>query len=1038
MNLPDVSVRRPVTTIMLFLGIIIIGYVSFSRLPIDLFPEIEPPIISVLTQYPGASAQDVELNVSKKIESSLSSVTNLKKIRSVSVDNISVVTLEFEYGSNLDEASNDIRSALEFSKRSLPDDAEDPTIFKFSTNIFPILFVAVQAQESYLGLNKIVETEILDPLKRVNGVGTVQAFGGPVRQILVQIDAKKLEAYNITAQQIGQVVQAENLNLPSGAIKMGDMEFNLRVPAEFTNVQEISNLVVSQSGGRLVYLKDVANVVDSLKDRTINVRLNEGRGLQMIIQKQSGANTVQVVADVKAKLAELQKNLPSDVRIEIIQDSSEFIIQSIDNLTEAVLLGGVFVVFVILIFLRQWRATFIIILTIPVSLIGAFIYLYFTGNTINIISLSSLSIAVGMVVDDAIVILENISHHVERGARPREAAVFGSSEVGLAVTASTFTIVAVFFPLVFIGGIAGIIFNQLGFLVTVMILVSLLASLTLIPMLSSKFLVSTKDKKPIKNKLIKTLDNSMEKAFNSVDNLYASILGWALSHKKSVIFIAIGLIIGTVMLFPFIGTEFMPKSDSSQFSVTLELEPGRNLEQTVEYVKEVEQIIKSEFPEVLFMSVRAGVNDMGFSSILFGQNESTNLAGFQIRTSKLAERNRTIFEMADTLRQRLAPIAGIKTFTINTAGGMSFLTGAGGAAVEVDIIGPDLDKSYLVANNLMEHISGISGTRDVRIDIGDPRPEIQITLDRTKLSLNGLNTALVGAALRNNYYGITPTKYRELGDEYDIFISLPPEKKRTLTDIENLPIKSMMGTTVRLKDLGEITQAYSPATIKRKEQERVIAVLADVQGRSLGEITTDIKAYASKLELPPNTTIEYAGQIEQQTDTFGDLLLLLLLSIILVYMVMAAQFESFLDPFIILFSVPFAFTGVIVGLLVSGISFSIISFLGAVLLVGIVVKNAIVLVDYTNIIRARGLELKEAIIYSGRNRLRPVLMTTFTTLLGLIPLAVSSGDGSETWRPLGISTIGGLFFSTLITLILVPVLYSITETRLKKTKKEIE
>ncbi len=1038
MNLPDVSVRRPVTTIMLFMGIIIIGYVSFSRLPIDLFPEIEPPIISVLTQYPGASAQDVELNVSKKIESSLSSVTNLKKIRSVSVDNISVVTLEFEYGSNLDEASNDIRSALEFSKRNLPDDAEDPTIFKFSTNIFPILFVAVQAEESYLGLNKIVETEILDPLKRVNGVGTVQAFGGPVRQILVQIDAKKLEAYNITAQQIGQVVQAENLNLPSGAIKMGDMEFNLRVPAEFTNVQEISNLVVSQSGGRLVYLKDVANVVDSLKDRTINVRLNEGLGLQMIIQKQSGANTVQVVADVKAKLAELQKNLPSDVRIEIIQDSSEFIIQSIDNLTEAVLLGGVFVVFVILIFLRQWRATFIIILTIPVSLIGAFIYLYFTGNTINIISLSSLSIAVGMVVDDAIVILENISHHVERGARPREAAVFGSSEVGLAVTASTLTIVAVFFPLVFIGGIAGIIFNQLGFLVTVMILVSLLAALTLIPMLSSKFLVSTKDKKPIKNKLIKTLDNSMEKAFNSVDNLYASTLGWALSHKKSVIFIAIGLIIGTVMLFPFIGTEFMPKSDSSQFSVTLELEPGRNLEQTVEYVKEVEQIIKSEFPEVLFMSVRAGVNDMGFSSILFGQNESTNLAGFQIRTSKLAERNRTIFEMADTLRQRLAPIAGIKTFTINTAGGMSFLTGAGGAAVEVDIIGPDLDKSYLVANNLMEHISGISGTRDVRIDIGDPRPEIQITLDRTKLSLNGLNTALVGAALRNNYYGITPTKYRELGDEYDIFISLPPEKKRTLTDIENLPIKTMMGTTVRLKDLGEITQAYSPATIKRKEQERVIAVLADVQGRSLGEITTDIKTYASKLELPPNTTIEYAGQIEQQTDTFRDLLLLLLLSIILVYMVMAAQFESLLDPFIILFSVPFAFTGVIVGLLVSGISFSIISFLGAVLLVGIVVKNAIVLVDYTNIIRARGLELKEAIIYSGRNRLRPVLMTTFTTLLGLIPLAVSSGDGSETWRPLGISTIGGLFFSTLITLILVPVLYSITETRLKKTKKEIE
>ena len=375
------------------------------------------------------------------------------------------------------------------------------------------------------------------------------------------------------------------------------------------------------------------------------------------------------------------------------------------------------------------------------------------------------------------------------------------------------------------------------------------------------------------------------------------------------------------------------------------------------------------------------------------------------------------------MREKLKPIAGIKTFTVNTAGGMAFLTGASGAAIEVDVIGPDLEKSYLVANQIKEHLTTINGTRDVRIDIGDPRPELQITLDRTKLALNGLNTALVGNALRSNYYGLTPTKYRELGDEYDIFISLPPDKKKSVTDIENLPVKTLLGTTVRMKDIGTITQEYSPATIKRKEQERVIGVLSDIQGRSLGDVTADIKSFVSKLELPPNTTIEYAGQIEQQADTFQDLFLLLLLSITLVYMVMAAQFESFLDPFIILFSIPFAFTGVVLGLLITGISFSIIAFLGAVLLVGIVVKNAIVLVDYTNIIRARGFELREAIISSGRNRLRPVLMTTLTTLLGLIPLALSSGDGSETWRPLGISTIGGLFFSTIITLILVPLLH---------------
>ena len=1037
MNLPEVSVRKPITTIMLFMAIIIIGIVSFERLPIDLFPEIEPPVISVLTQYPGASAQDVELNVSKKVESGLSSVTNLKKISSTSIDNISVVSLEFEYGSNLDEASNDIRSALEFTKRNLPDDAEDPVIFKFSTNVFPILFIAVQANESYIGLNKLVENEILDPLKRVNGVGTVQAFGGPVRQILVNVDAKKLEAYNISIAQIGQVLEAENINLPSGSIKMGDMEYNLRLPSEFANANEINNIVIGSQNGRAIYLKDVADVKDSLKDRTINVRLNGDKGLQIIVQKQSGANTVQVVKDVKAKLEQLKKNLPSDVKVNIVQDSSEFIVQSVSNLTEAVLLGGLFVVIVILLFLRQWRATIIIVITLPVSLIGAFIYLYFSGNTINIISLSSLSIAVGLVVDDAIVILENISHHVERGARPREAAVFGSSEVGLAVAASTFTIVAVFFPLVFISGIAGILFNQLGFLVTVMILVSLLAALTLIPMLASKMLKSKKEMKPIKNPLLKKIDSSLASMLDKLDDFYRGILGWALGHKKSVIFIALLTFAGSLMLIPGLGTEFMPKSDSSQFQVSLELEPGKKLEETVKYVKQIEQIIKKDFPEVVYLSVRSGVNDQGFSSILFGQSEGTNIATLQLKTSKLKDRNRSIFQMGDALREKLKPFVGIKNISVNTAGAGAFLTGATGAPIEVDIIGPDLDESYKVANKLKDYMANLNGTRDVRIDIGDPRPELQIILQRDKMALSGLNTSIVGNTLRNNYYGLTPTKYRELGDEYDIFVSLPPDKKNSISDIENLSIQTLLGTTVRLKDIGSIVQAYSPPTIKRKEQERVIAVLSDLTGRSLGEITADIQGFVSKIELPPNTTIDYAGQIEQQGDTFKDLTMLLILSVILVYMVMAAQFESLLDPFIIMFSIPFAFTGVFVGLFITGVPFSVIAFLGSIMLVGIVVKNAIVLVDFTNITRARGVALHEAIIYSGRNRLRPVLMTTLTTLLGLLPLAISTGEGSEIWKPLGIATIGGLFFSTLITLVLVPVLYSVFETKIKK-KKEID
>ncbi|MEJ5352204.1 MAG: efflux RND transporter permease subunit [Melioribacteraceae bacterium] len=1037
MKLPEISVRRPITTIMLFVAIIIIGLVSFQRLPIDLLPEIEPPMISVLTQYPGASAQDVEINVTKKIESGLSSITNLKKIRSTSIDNISVVVLEFEYGTNLDEASNDIRSALEFTKRNLPEDALDPFIFKFSTNIFPVVFLAVTADESYVGLNKLAEQEIVDPLKRVNGVGTVQAFGGPIRQILVQVDPKRLEAYNISIQQIGQALQSENINLPSGTIKMGNMEYNLRVPGEFSDINEIKNLVVSQQGGKIVYLKDVANVKDSLKDRTINVRLNGGRGLQIIVQKQSGANTVEVARNVKAKIEQIKKNLPSDVKIDVIVDTSEYIVNSINNLAEAVLLGAVFVSIVILLFLRKWRATLIILVTLPVSLIGAFIYLYFTGNTINIISLSSLSIAVGMVVDDAIVILENITHHVERGARPREAAIFGSSEVGLAVTASTFTIVAVFFPLVFISGIAGILFNQLGFLVTVMILVSLLAALTLIPMLSAKLLKSKKEEKPIQNPYLKKIDSTLAKFLDKIDDFYKGVLNWALDHKKTVIVGAILIFVGSLALIPIVGTEFFPRSDSGNFQLTLELQPGIRLEETIEYVKKVEDIIRKDFPEIVFISGRSGVNDQGFSAILFGQREAANISSIQVRTVPKNQRKRTIFEMADELRKKLEVIPGIKSFTINTSGSMTMLTGGSSAPIEVDIIGPNLDDTYQLATQIKEYMTKVEGTRDVRIDIGDPRPELQITLQRDKMALNGLNTALVASTLRNYYYGLTPTKYRELGDEYDIFISLPPEKKNSLADIENLPIKTMAGTTVRLKDIGSVSQQYSPPEIHRKEQERVVAVLSDVEGRSLGEVTKDIQNYVNKLQLPPNVSIEYAGQIEQQSDTFKDLSLLLILSIILVYMVMASQFESLLDPFIIMFSVPFSFSGVFIALFITNTPFSVIAFLGSIMLIGIVVKNAIVLVDYTNITRARGYELRDAIIYAGRNRLRPVLMTALTTLLGLIPLAISKGEGSETWQPLGISTIGGLFFSTVITLVIVPVLYSIFETKIKQ-KKEID
>lgn len=1034
MSLPDISVRRPITTLMLFAAILIIGLVSFQRLPIDLFPEIEPPVISVLIQYPGASAQDVELNVTKKVESGLGSVSELKTMRSTSIDGISVTTLEFEFGTNLDEASNNIRDALEFVKRQLPDDTENPFIFKFSTNFFPIVFLGVTADASYEGLNKLVQDNIVDPLKRVPGVGTVQAFGGPIRQINVSVDPNKLEAYNITTSQIAQILAAENLNLPSGNIKMGKIDYNLRVPGEFTDVKEIEKVVVSQKDGRIVYLKDVASVSDSLKERTIHSKLNKQSGLQVIVQKQSGANTVEVAEAVFARLEQLEKNLPTDVKMDVIVDGSEFIVFSIANLTEAVILGGVFVSLVLLIFLRKWRATFIVLLVLPFSLIGAFIYLYFSGNTINIISLSSLSIAIGMVVDDAIVILENITTHVEKGSRPREAAIFGSTEVGLAVVAATFTIVAVFFPLVFITGLSGILFNQLGFLVTITILVSLLAALTLIPMLASKMLKSKKEEKPIKNKLLKSIDGALARALDAIDSFYQKVLNWALGNKVKVIAGAVLIFIASIVLFPQIGTEFIPRSDSGSISLSVELESGLKLEETDKYVKKVEEIVEEEFPEVRFISSRAGVNDEGFSSVLFGQSEGSNIFTAQLRLSRKTQRERSIFEISDSLRKRLEPIPGIKSYAINTGGMESILTGGSTSPIEVNIIGNNLVATEEVAQELKTFMTQLPGTRDVKIGRGEFRPELQVILNREKMALNGLNTAMVANTLRNNVYGLIATKYREEGDEYDIFIRFPADYRTSQKFIEDVPVKTIAGNIVKIKDVGNVIERYSPPDIQREDQERVVRVTAFNEGRALGDIATDIQNYVATMNMPEGIVIEYGGQIEQQSDAFTELLLLLVLSVILVYMVMAAQFESLLDPFVIMFSIPFAFTGVALGLFVFGQTFNVISFLGAILLVGIVVKNGIVLVDYINITRARGIELKEAIIYSGRNRLRPVLMTTLTTLLGTLPLAISSGEGSEVWQPLGVATIGGLTFSTIITLVLVPVIYSIFETRVKKNK----
>jgi len=1035
MNLPKIFVDRPITTIMIFLGILAIGLVSLSRLPIDLLPEIEMPVISVLTQYPGASARDVETNVTEEIETLLSTVNKLDKITSVSIDNMSVVQCQFKWGTDLDEAANDIRNLLELAKRNLPDDVETPIIFKFGSNMFPVLIMGVNAEESYMGLNKLIEKEIANPLKRIPGVGTVMVYGGPVRQIRIDIDPRRLEAYNLTIDQIAGILAAENLNMPTGSIKMGLLEYNLRVPGEFTDPDQVGNIVISQMNGCPVYLKDVATIYDGLKERTIDVKLMGGKGLTLMVQKQSGANTVAVANAVLKKMEELKKNVPSDVKFQTVLNSSDFIVNSVRNLSEAVIYGGLFVVLVILFFLREWRATVIVALTIPFSLIVAFIYLFITGNTLNLISLSSLSIAVGMVVDDAIVILENITRHIEGGARPREAAVFGSTEVGLAVVASTLSIVAVFLPLTFLSGISGVLFHILGILVTVTILTSLFAALTLVPMLSSKLLRAKRGK--INDSKLNKLYQITENWFIRIEEFYQKLLRFALTHRKTVIISAFIIFVGSMVLFKFIGTEFIPKSDDGSLQINVELQPGTRLEETKKVAKQIENILHEEAPELQYYSIRAGVNDEGFSSTLFGQKEGSHIFSMRLRFGKKKDRERSIFDIADVLRPRISRIPNVVNFSIRSGLG-SMLIGGGvtGKDLEIDIIGHNLEETTRLANEIESKLELIPGAVDVAIDRSKERAELEIIPDREKIASVGLNTAMIANTIRQSIYGVVATKYREEGDQYDIFIRYKPAFRESIADVENIPVRTLTGQLVKVKDIATIKETLSPPEIRRKNQERVVTIGANISGRALGEVTADIQRQIAQMNIPPGIDIEYGGQVEQQSESFRDLGLFLVLSIFLVYMIMASQFESLLDPFVIMFSIPFALVGVAWGLFLTGISLSAIAFLAIIMLIGIVVKNAIVLVDYINILRAREYQLFDAIVTAGGNRLRPVLMTAITTILGMIPLAISRGEGAEIWHPLGVTVIFGLAVSTLVTLILVPVVYSVFETRFKKGEWE--
>ena len=1027
MSIYKSAVQRPITTLMIFMAIIVMGIYSVVHLPVDLYPEIEFPAITVMTTYPGASASDIETNVSKVIEDGMNSVDKLKTISSVSYENLSVVTLEFQYETNLDEASNNIRDALDLIEKQLPDGCEKPIIFKFNSSMMPILFYAVNAKESYPGLEKILDEKIINPLNRVDGIGSIGLAGQPNRVIYVDVDPSRLDAYHMTIGQIGNVIRAENQNTPSGNVKMGKMDYQLRVEGEFTDSRQLNNIIVGTSGGNPVYLRDVATVKDTLKDTGLRERINGQRGLRMFVMKQSGANTVKVAREVKKRLAELEKTLPPDVKIQTIFDSSDFIKDSVSNLSETLMFALIFVVLVVLAFLGRWRATFIVALTIPISLIVAFIYLFISGNSINVISLSSLSIAIGMVVDDAIVVLENITTHIERKSSPREAAIYATNEVWLSVIVTTLVIVAVFFPLTLVSGMTGVMFHQLGWIVTITVVTSTVAAITLTPMLSSKLLKLH----PKKEKTSRfSYDNTFLRALNALDRGYERIIRWSLHHKKVVLLSAVAIFVVSMYFAKNLGTDFMPQTDESRIQMKIELQSGTRVEVTDMIAREMEKIIHEKAPEVKLISTSDGSDDSGGFISLFSQTGS-HIINMTMALDKPSQRTRSVWDVAAALRSEMDKIPEIENYSFTFSSGLQTSN-----TVDIYIYGYDFNTTSRLANEIAGEVRDIKGASDVQISRDKEKPELKVVLDRDKLALHGLNTASVSAMIRNRVDGLTATEYREEGDEYDVIVRYDPDARSSITDLENISIMTPGGELIKLKEIGKVEEYWSPPNIEHRQRERVVKVSCTPYKTSLGELAGKIQTKIDKLDVPGGIMIDVGGAYEDQQESFTDLGLLLLLSLVLVFLVMASQFESFKMPFIIMFSIPFSFSGVVIALLITGTDLNLVAALGAVLLVGIVVKNAIVLVDYTNLMRDRDMELYDAIRVAGKSRLRPVLMTAMTTILGMLPMALSTGEGSEIWQPMGISVIGGLVFSTVITMIIVPVIYAVfakTGERDKKT-----
>ncbi len=1030
MKITDVSIKRPMLVTVVIIIVLLLGGVSLSRLSIDLFPEMELPVAVVVTNYSGVGPEEIEQQITKPIESVLSSVNNLDTISSTSSMGSSTVMVMLDWGSDMDFASLDIREKIDIIRDALPDEADTPVIYKADLNMMPIVQVAAYSADP-MQLKQEMDDIILPRLERASGVASVWYVGGWEREIQVRVNPTKLNGYGLSLNSLTAALGSENVNYSAGTVREGRDDFLLRVTGEFENLDQVRRVVVGNFGGSPVYLEDVAEVVDGQKKVNQINRVNGQPGLTLMINKQSGANTVAAAREVKAELEKLQQEVPS-VSFEIIMDQSEYIEQSIKNLIRSAVEGGILAVFIILIFLRNFRSTMIISTSIPIAIIGAFVLLYFNDMTINMITLGGLALGIGLIVDDSIVVLENIYRYRGEGFDRVAAAREATNEVGSAVIASSLTLVSVFLPIVFVEGLAAQLFKPMALSISFCILASLAVSITLVPLLASRWLKVNKtgDVQSVKQEKPRgwqRIYSSSERLFNKLDMLYRRLLHTALKRRKLTLLLVTVIFVLTLCAIPLLGMEFMPGTDQGYVGISVEMPKGTALNETDRVVTEVERILET-MPGI--QSISSSVGSSG--SMLGGGN--ADQASITLKMMPLSQRDISSEEVAGQLSTKLQNIPGADIKVTAVESGM----GGDTAPVEIKISGDDLDILAQLGDQVAAIVRKVPGTREVASSLEEGRPEMHVVVNRDRAAMYGLGLAEVASTVRTAIDGTVATRYRVDGDEVDIRVQLSGSADEfTPNELSGLNITSPTGALIPLNQVAELKQEQGPNSISRNNQARIVTITSQLAGRDLGSVIRDIQQGMTTMNLPSGYLVEFGGQQEQMADSFGSLGLALVLAIILVYLVMVAQFESLLYPFVIMFSVPVTLIGVVFALLITGRSFSVVAFIGMIMLVGIVVKNAIVLVDYINILRRRGLERNEAILQAGPTRLRPILMTALTTIMAMFPMALGIGEGAESQAPLATVVVGGLLFSTLITLLLVPVGYTIMDDFSNKVSTKI-